>query len=69
ENERHERYLRQDNERQYRNELEMERHERELQRREDESWQEWNDRAWLENQRHEEAVRQIEIDVLAMFLD
>jgi hypothetical protein len=69
ENQQHDRYARQDNERQYRNEIEMQRHERELQRRDNEPWQAWNDRQWRENQRHEQMVQQIEADVIVMFLN
>lgn len=69
ETERHERFALQDNERQYRNELELERHEHELERHENESWQDWNDRQWVENQRHQQAIQQIEADVVLLFLN
>ncbi len=68
ENQQHTRLSRQDNERQYRNELEMQRHERELQRRANENAQEWNDRQWLENQTHEKLIHQIDADVMVMSL-
>ncbi len=69
ENQRYERYARQDNERQYRNELEMQRHEREMQRRENENAREWNDRQWMENQQHDLMVHQIEADLIVMFMN
>jgi hypothetical protein len=69
ENQQHERWARQDNERQYRNELEMQRHEREMERRQEENDQAWNDRLYLENQYHEQSVNQIEADLIVMFMN
>jgi hypothetical protein len=69
ENQQHERWARIDNERQYRNELEMERHEREMQRRQDENDQAWNDRLYLENQYHDQLVAQIEADLIVLFMN
>ncbi len=69
ENQQHERFARQDNERQYRNELEMQRHEREMQRRENENDRDWNDRLWLENQQHDQMVHQIDADLIVMFMN
>ncbi len=69
ENQQHERYAKQDNERQYRNELEMQRHEQALQRHENENDRDWNDRQWVENQRHDQNVHQIEADLTVMFLN
>jgi len=68
ENKTHALYVRVDNERQYRNELEMQRHEKIMLRQNNESAQEWNDRQWLEIQTHEKMVRQIEADVIVMSL-
>jgi hypothetical protein len=47
----------------------MQRHEREMQRRDNENDRDWNDRQWLENQQHDQMVRQIEADVIMMFLN
>ena len=69
ENQQYNRSARQDNERRYRNELEMQRYERELQRRDYENDQDWNDRQWRENQMHDQMIRQIEADVIVMFLN
>ena len=63
------RHERQENERQYRQNLENQRHEREMQRRENEEWQAWNDRQYLENQSHNQIITQIGQDVLQLFLD
>jgi len=68
ENTLHVRYARVDNERQYRNELEMQRHEQVMQRHNNESAQGWNDRQWLEIQTHDQIVRQIEAEVIVMGL-
>ena len=67
ENQHHTRYAKRDNERQYRNELEMRRHEQALQRHENENDRNWNDRQWEENQRHDQQVQQIEADIIALF--
>ena len=69
ENQRYERYARMDNERQYRNELEMQRHEREMERRQYENDRDWNDRLWMENQQHDLMVQQIEADLIVMFMN
>jgi len=69
ENQIHVRYAREDNERQYRNELEMQRHEQVMERQNNEGAQSWNDRQWLENQSHDKMVRQIEAEVIVMALN
>jgi len=69
ENRQHERWAHQDNERQYRNELEMQRHEREIERRQYENDRDWNDRRYLENQQHEQNIQQIEADLIVMFMN
>lgn len=48
--------------------LENRQHNQEMQRRDNENAQDWNDRQWLENQTHEKLVRQIEADVIVMAL-
>jgi len=63
------RHERQENERQYRENLENQRHDWEMQRRENEEWQAWNDRQYLENQSHNQIITQIGQDVLQLFLD
>jgi len=68
ENKQYARYARVDNERQYRNELEMQRHEKEMQPQNNESAQNLNDRQWQENQIHDKMVRQIEAEVMVMAL-
>ena len=40
-----------------------------MQRYENEEWQDWNDRQWLENQYHDQIITQIGRDVLMLFLD
>ncbi len=67
ENQQHARWIRMDNERQYRNKLEMQRHEQELQRHQGENDQDWNERVYFENQQHNLNVQQIEVDLIAMF--
>ena len=62
-------YVREDNERQYRNELEMQRHEKVMQRQDNESAQNWNDRQWQENQTHDKIVRQIEAEIIVLALN
>ena len=47
----------------------MQRHERELQRRENENDREWNNRQWQENQQHDQMVNQIEADLIVMFMN
>lgn len=39
---------------------EIRRHEREMQRHDHESDQDWNQRQWIENQRHDNAMHEIE---------
>ena len=45
------------------------RHEWEMQRRENERWQNWNDRQYIENLSHDQLIAQIAQDVVLLFLD
>jgi len=47
----------------------MQRHEQVMQRQNNENDQELNDRQWQENQTHDQKIRQIEADVVVMFLN
>ena len=45
------------------------RHKQEMKRRDKESDRAWDDRQWRENQTHDQIVRQIEADIIMMFLN
>ena len=64
----HERYTHEDNERQHRNELEMQRHDREMARRDYENAQDWNDRQWRENERHDNTMNEIAAGIIGILI-